>query len=181
MVNTPEQFVQMNKSALETLQAVALKSIEGFEKLAELNIQALKTAVAESSGQMKSALTLKDVKSVGDFANNGLQPAADKFSAYAHELYEISSGTTTEIAKILEKRLNDGNQQFSAAIEEMTKNAPAGSEGMVTLVKSAVSAANNAYEQVNKATKQAVELAEQNIAAATSVPAARPATVKKSA
>ncbi|MBP6817548.1 MAG: phasin family protein, partial [Burkholderiaceae bacterium] len=60
----------------------------------------------------------------------------------------------------------------------MAKNAPAGTEGMVTLVKQAVSAANNAYEQVNKATKQAVEVAEANMAAAAK--SARP-VVKKAA
>ncbi len=40
-------------------------------------------------------------------------------------------------------------------------------------MKSAVTAANTAYEQVNKATKQAVEVAEANLAAAAKT--ARPA------
>jgi hypothetical protein len=48
----------------------------------------------------------------------------------------------------------------------MAKNAPAGTEGVVTLVKQAVSAANSAFDQVSKATKQAVEVAEANMAAA---------------
>lgn len=180
MVTTPEQLVELNKAAFEAFQAVALKSVEGFEKLAELNIQTVKSSVSESSEQLKAALNVKDAKALGELSN-GLQPAAEKFGAYARQVYEIGNETSNEIAKIFEKQFADGNKQFNAAIEELAKNAPAGSEGVVTLVKSAVSAANNAYEQVNKATKQAVELAEQNIAAATSVPAARPATVKKSA
>jgi len=49
----------------------------------------------------------------------------------------------------------------------MARNAPAGSEGMVTLVKSAVSATNTAFDQVSRATKQVAEMAEANIAAAT--------------
>ncbi|MCC6197562.1 MAG: phasin family protein, partial [Burkholderiales bacterium] len=40
----------------------------------------------------------------------------------------------------------------------------------------AVTAANTAYEQVNKATRQVVEMAEQNVAAAAKT--ARPATRK---
>lgn len=180
MINTPEQFVEMHKAALETFQAIALKSVEGFEKLAELNIQAVKATLTEGSDHLKSTLNLKDAKSLGDLASAGMQPAVDKISAYARHVYEIQSETGAEIAKILEKQFNEGNKQFSAAVEEMTKNAPAGSEGVVTLVKSAVSAANNAYDQVNKAAKQAVELAEQNIAAATKT-AARPAAAKKAA
>ena len=47
---------------------------------------------------------------------------------------------------------------------------------VVTFVKSAVSAANNAFDQVNKATKQAVEMAEANmIAASKTAPRARKA------
>ncbi|HWS74414.1 MAG TPA: phasin family protein [Quisquiliibacterium sp.] len=180
MVNNPEQFVEMNKAALETFQAVFLKSVEGFEKLAELNIQAVKTSLAESSEHMKAAMNLKDAKSLGDLTNAGLQPAVDKFGAYARHVYEIGSETSAEIAKLLEKQFADGNKQFSAAMEEMTKNAPAGSEGVVTLVKTAMNAANNAFDQVNKATKQAVEMAEQNMAAATKT-AARPAAAKKAA
>ncbi|MFP5462171.1 MAG: TIGR01841 family phasin [Gammaproteobacteria bacterium] len=180
MVNTPEQFVEMQKSALEAFQAMALKSVEGFEKLADLNIQAFKASVNESSEHLKSALSLKDARSLGDLASTNLQPAADKFGAYARDVYQIGAETGTEIAKIFEKQFAEGNKQFGAAVEEMTRNAPAGSEGMVTLVKSAVSAANNAYDQVNKATKQAVEMAEQNIAAATKT-AVRPAAPKKAA
>ena len=47
------------------------------------------------------------------------------------------------------------------------KNAPAGSENAVALVKSAMAAANNAYESVSKAAKQAADVAEANFTAVT--------------
>ena len=56
--------------------------------------------------------------------------------------------------------------QYSDAIDALAKNAPAGSEGLVTMVKQAVSATNSAFDQVSKATKQAVEMAEANMSAA---------------
>ena len=46
MVHTPEQFVQAQKAAFDMMQSVALKSLEGFEKLAELNLQAVKASMA---------------------------------------------------------------------------------------------------------------------------------------
>ena len=70
----------------------------------------------------------------------------------------------------------EGQKQFTASIDAMAKSAPAGSEGVVTLMKSAVSAANTAFDQVQKATKQAVEAAEANLTAATK--ATRPASRK---
>lgn len=167
MINTPEQFVQIQKSTFEMFQAVALKSVEGVERLAELNIQAVKASLAESNAQMSAVLAAKDPKAIADMAMTGAQPGTDKVTAYAKHVYEISNETGTEIAKLFEKQFAESNKQWSAAMEAMAKNAPAGTEGVVTFVQQAMSAANSAYDQVNKVTKQAVEMAEANVAAAT--------------
>ena len=52
-------------------------------------------------------------------------------------------------------------------VDTAVKNAPAGTENAVALVKSAVAAANNAYESVQKAAKQAADVAEANFQALT--------------
>jgi hypothetical protein len=108
-----------------------------------------------------------------------MQPAADKASAYAKHCYDIASETSAELARLVEKQMADGNKQLFAAIDSMARNAPAGSEGVMTLVKSAVSAANTAFDQVSRATKQVVEMAEANVVAASKSVSAR--TAKKAA
>jgi cell division ATPase FtsA len=71
-------------------------------------------------------------------------------------------------------------KQFSNLVETATQNAPAGSEQAVAMMKGAVTAANTAYESVQKAVKQATDMAESNIAAVTqSVTAAAPKVAKK--
>jgi len=182
MFTTPDQMIAMHKAALESFQAVAAKSFEGFEKLAELNLAAAKTSFEESAEQLKAMMEVKDVKALADLAVSSGQPATDKIGAYAKHMYEITNETGSEIAKLMEKQFADSNRQLHAAIDAMAKSAPAGSEGMVTFVKSAVSAANTAFDQVNKATKQVVEMAEANMAAAgkTAV-AAAPRAAKKAA
>jgi len=47
-------------------------------------------------------------------------------------------------------------------VDTAAKNAPAGSESAVAVMKGAVAAANNALESVQKAVKQATEVAEAN-------------------
>lgn len=176
MSNSPEQFVQLNKAAFETMQTVALKSVESFEKLAELNIQATKASIAETGEQLAAIIAAKDPKEFAGFALSSAQPAAEKVAAYSKHVYDIANETGTEIAKLFEKQFAEGSKQLNSAIDAMAQNAPAGSEGVVTFFKSAVSAANQAYDQVNKATKQAVEMAEANLAAATkAAPKARKA------
>jgi hypothetical protein len=47
-------------------------------------------------------------------------------------------------------------------VDNAAKNAPAGSETAVAVFKSAVAAGNNALESVQKAVKQATDVAEAN-------------------
>jgi hypothetical protein len=47
-------------------------------------------------------------------------------------------------------------------VDNAAKNAPAGSEAAVAAFKTAVSAGNNALESVQKAVKQATDVAEAN-------------------
>ncbi len=175
---TPEKFTQMQKAALETFQTIAMKSVESFEKLAELHIQATKATLTESAEHFKALLSAKDPKALAEIAMSAAQPAADKAASYAKHVYEIANEAGTEIAKLFEKQVAESNKQFTSAFDVLAKNAPAGSESMVSFVKSTLSAANTAFEQVNKATKQAVELAEANIAAASKI---APRAARKSA
>ncbi|HRO58827.1 MAG TPA: TIGR01841 family phasin [Burkholderiaceae bacterium] len=166
MNNTPEQFVQLQKSALDSFQAAALTSVEGLERLTELNIQVARASIDEATEAFKSILEAKDPKALVEFASTGAQPAAEKFAAYAKQAYDIAAATNTELAKLVERQFAESNKQLYATIDALAKNAPAGSEGAVALVKQAVNTANSAFDQVSKATKQVVELAEANIAAA---------------
>lgn len=172
MVTTPEQFLQIQKTALEVFQTATITSIEGLERLAALNVQAAKASIDESTDALKSMTEVKDAKQLAEMATGSVQPATDKVTAYYKHVYEIANETGTELAKLFEKQFAESNKQLYAAIDALAKNAPAGTEGVVTLVKQAVSAANSAFDQVSKATKQAVEVAEANMAAAAKTTAA---------
>ena len=163
----PDHFVPFHRQSLESAQAIALASFAGFEKLAQLNMQAAKAAVEESVQRSMSLLETRDVKALAETVTDSAQPAGDKFAAYAKHVYGIASETGAEIAKVVEKQFTEGNRQLTASIEAMTKNSPAGSEGIMTLVKSAVTTANATWDQVNKASRQMVEMTEANVADAT--------------
>ena len=178
----PDQFVALHRQSLETAQAIALASFAGFEKLTQLNVQAAKASLEESVQKGVSLLDTKDVKTFAESLAESTQPANEKFTAYAKHVYEIASETGSEISLVVEKQFAEGNRQLTAAIEAIAKNSPVGSEGVVTLVKSAVTAANATWDQVNKAGRQVVEMTEANVAnVANATNAARVATKRKAA
>ncbi len=162
---TPDQIAAANKANLETLFGLTNKAFEGVEKLVELNLQVAKATLAESAENAKATMAVKDAQELMALQTSLLQPSAEKAAAYSRHLYDIAQATSAEFSKTAEAQLAEIQKNFAGVVDGALKNAPAGSENAVTLVKSAISAANNAYESVQKAAKQATDMAEANFTA----------------
>ena len=178
---TAEQIVASQKAALETLFGLTNKAFEGVEKLVELNITASRAALSEAAAHTQAVLSVKDAQELLALQASVLQPLAEKTAAYSRHLYDIASGTGAEFNKAVEAKTAETQKAFVTLVDGAAKNAPAGSETAVAMFKSSVAAANNAIESVQKAVKQATEVAEANFVAASdsAVNAAKSATAKK--
>ena len=167
MVPTVEELTKLQAATLEASSNAALKTLEGFQKLADLNLQATKASLEQSTEQIRALLAAKDVKTLTDLVASFAQPTPEKFTSYAKAVYAIASETNADLANMVQQQIAKGNQQFTAAIEQLAKNAPAGSEGVMSFIKQSLAMANSNYEQLNKATKQFVSMGEANLDAAT--------------
>jgi phasin family protein len=163
---TAEQVIASQKANMETLFGLTNKAFEGVEKLVELNVQASKAALAESANQTQALMGVKDAQELLALQAGLMQPLAEKAAAYSRHLYDIATGTTAEFSKAVEGQAAEAQAKFMGLVEGASKNAPAGSETAMAVMKSAVAAANNAFESVQKAVKQASDMAEANFAAA---------------
>jgi phasin family protein len=159
---TVEQLMASHKANIETLFGLTTKAFEGVEKLVELNLTASKAALSEANAHTQSLLSVKDAQELLALQSGLFQPLAEKTAAYSRHLYDIANGATAEFSKNLEGQASDAQKQFMGLVDNATKNAPAGSEAAVAIMKSTVAAANNALESVQKAVKQATEVAEAN-------------------
>ncbi len=162
---TAEQIVSAHKANIETFFGLSGLAFEGVEKLIELNTQAAKTALTEASATIQAALSVKDAQELMALQAGLLQPAAEKAASYGRLVYEIAASTGAEVGRVAEATAADAQAKFMAVVDNAVKNAPAGTENAVALVKSAVAAANNAFESVQKAGKQAAEVADANFQA----------------
>ncbi len=167
MYLTPDQIAAANKSNLETLFGLTTKAFEGVEKLVELNLQVAKAAMSETAENAKAVLAVKDAQELLALQASLLQPSAEKAASYSRHLYDIAAATSAEVTKAAEAQFADLQKKFATAVDSAAKNAPAGTENVVSMVRSAVTAANNAYESVQKASKQAADMAEANFNAVT--------------
>jgi phasin family protein len=178
---TAEQILAAHKANVETLFGLTTKAFEGVEKLVELNVTASKAALTEAAGTAQAVLGVKDAQELLALQAALFQPLAEKTAAYSRHLYDIASGTGAEFGKAFEAQATDAQKKFMAVVDNAAKNAPAGSETAVAVFKSAIAAGNNALESVQKAVKQATDVAEANFNAVanTAVNAAKTTTTKK--
>jgi phasin family protein len=178
---TAEQVLASQKAGVETLFGLTTKAFEGVEKIVELNMTAAKAAMAEAAGTSQAMLNVKDAQELVALQASLFQPLAEKTAAYSRHLYEIASGTGAEFGKAFESQATDAQKKLLAIVDNAAKNAPAGSETAVAVFKSAVAAGNNALESVQKAVKQAADVAEANFNAvsAQAVSAAKAGTRKR--
>jgi phasin family protein len=167
MYVTPEQIQAANKANVEAVLSLAATQFAAFEKFASLNANAVKTAFEDSLANTRALLGAKDVQEFVNLQSTLAQPAIEKAIAYSKNAYEVATEANAEMSKMAEKRIAEWNENFVSMLDKVTKNAPAGSDVAVAAVKSMLAAANSAYDNFNKVAKQATEIAEANVAAAT--------------
>ena len=162
-----EQMLAANKANVQSLFDLTQKAIAGVEQLVELNLQVAKAALADVQGNAQAALSAKDAQELLALQQSMLQPAAEKAVAYGRQVYDILAASNAEVTRMAEAQFAGAQQAANALVDNAVKNAPAGTENAVAVMKSAMAAANNAYESVHKAAKQASEVAEANFQAMT--------------
>jgi phasin family protein len=177
---TAEQLLAAQKANVETLFGLTTKAFEGVEKLVELNITASRAALVEAAETAQSVMNVKDAQELLALQAALFQPLAEKTAAYSRHLYDITSGAGAEFSRAFEGQVAEAQKKFLAVVDNAAKNAPAGSETAVAVFKSAVAAGNNALESVQKAVKQAADVAEANFNAVanTAVNATKTGTTK---
>ena len=166
MTAIPQHVLDNQKSALNSLVTTQATLFAGFEKLVDLNMKVVRATLDEMAQTSQQAMGVKDPQEAAAFATAMVQPGAEKALAYGKHVYDIVAGVQGELAKLAETQIAEGQQQVAEAVEQFSKNAPAGSESAVALLKSSLATANGAYESLNKAAKQAAEVAETNLNAA---------------
>jgi phasin family protein len=167
MYVTPEQIQAAGKANVETMLSLAAMQFAAMEKLATLNANAVKSAFEDGLTNTRALFGAKDVQEFVNLQSTLATPAIEKAIAYSKSVYEVATETNAELSKVAEKRVADWNENFSSLLDKAVKNAPAGSDVAVAAVKSMIAAANSAYDNMTKVAKQATEIAEANVSAAT--------------
>jgi phasin family protein len=167
MFSFQEQFSAAAKTNFESQLALVTmltgKAFESVEKLIALNLNAAKASLDETTSHAQQLMGAKGPQEVFAMTSSKAQPGAEKALAYGRELMGIASGLQAEVVKAAEAQVAEHGRKLSTLVEEVSKKAPAGSENVVAILKSAIANANAGVEQLSRNTKQAVQVMEANM------------------
>ena len=178
MITIPENFASANKALAEKFLALTNTAFANTERVAALNLNFARSILEDSVANVMELFSAKDPQRFVALQTSFAQPAVEKVMTYSRSAYEIATQAQEEVAKLVEEQFADFSKNVGEALDNAAKSAPAGSDGAISAVKSALAAANSAYENMSKAGTQVAEIIEANFSAASKLGTKTAATAK---
>lgn len=165
MYTVPDQF--NSTAGIEILASLASATFAGMERLAALNLNAARTLMEQGADTSRALLIAGDAQALLSLQGKLAKTDAEKAADYSRRVYEIANQTREALSKVVESQVSELNTNLDRKLDQAVKTAPEGSDLALNALRSALAAANSAYDSMNKAARQAGELAEANLAVAT--------------
>lgn len=153
-LNSSKAFMQSQATAFNTLAGSALESAE---KVATLNLAAMKASAQDVGNVLTQATSARDPQEFFAVMTAQFQPNTEKAASYARYLGEIVSETQQIFSKTAEAQIAEVSRAATAIVDQFATSAPAGSSDALALLKSMMGTATAVYEQANKVAKQTGE------------------------
>ena len=177
-MNKPQDFA---KAGIDSVSFFGNTAFDSIERFAALNLGASRSFIEASFANLSALMGAKDVQSFISMQKELAAPTIEKGMAYSRNVYAIATETKDKMAKEVETQVATAKVNVEGLVEKTLASAPAGSEAAVAAVKSAIKTANEAYEGLNKAAKQATEVAQASVVATVEAAKAAAPKAKKAA
>ena len=158
-----DQFTAANEAAINQFSYFAQLSLVNAERFAELSLGAARESLEQATLHAQALAGAKDVHEVIAINSTVVEPSLKRAYAYSRTAYETVAETNNEVKRVFEKQAAEYNRAAVAALEEAFKYAPAGSETVVENVKTAIAAAQSAYNNVAAINKQIYDTVEKSV------------------
>ncbi|PHV11217.1 phasin family protein [Chitinimonas sp. BJB300] len=162
-------FAALGQAQVEKSIRLSNIALAGAERFFALQLDVARDLIANNTATVKAFSEVKDVQGLIALQQQISQPAVDKALAVAKHVYEATSSAQAELGAFVEEQVVEFNRNLVSNLDKAVKQAPAGSEIMVSAVKTAVATAASAYDTVARTAKKVTsDFADAGVAAAES-------------
>ncbi|SNT16223.1 phasin family protein [Noviherbaspirillum humi] len=122
--------------------ALTSTAIESMEKLATLNLTAMRASIEESAEATRQLLGAKNVQEFVALLASQARPTMEKAVAYSGHVSNIATGAQAELVKATEQRFSDVGRRTTQAAAEMMTKLPVSLDDLTAYIKAGFENAN---------------------------------------
>lgn len=170
-MNTPksEQIAAAQKANAEAMLALMRSTLDNIEKLATLNLSAMRESLQAGAENASTLLEAKDPKQALAVQASIAEPGLERTRSYYHNLYELVLNMQKDITNVMESHYKSLSENAESAIEETTSKMPAGGDVFATAMKSMLQASSQAFDRMNFMAQQMAQITDSNLKAFSSI------------
>lgn len=162
---SPEQLASTQKARLDSMFILASKTLDGWQKLIDQNLQATRSTLTDAQERLPKARPFNDPQAARVLQMSLIGPPAEKIQTYNGDLYGIVASTQAELAAAAGTQFETHHRNVQTALASFMRSAPAGSKAAIAAVKSTISSANTLSETVRNTVQQAAKVTGSSIEA----------------
>jgi len=164
---SPEQFVSTQKANLGLAFALANKTFDGWQKLVELNLQTVKSSLADAQEKTLRALPLNSPHAAFALQTSLLEPLAEKIQVFNRQLHDLAAPAQAEWLAVASAQYEAHSRKLQSVLESVLNDAPCGSEAVAVALKSTLNSANTLHETLRNTVQQVIEVTSSHLEIAT--------------
>lgn len=158
-----DQFTAANEAAIAQFSQFAEMSLSNMEKLAQLSLSATRESVEQVTSHAQALAGARDVSEFIAMNSAAVEPVVKRAYAFSRSAFETAAETNSVMKNTFEKQAAEYNRVTVAALEEAFKYAPTGSEAVVDNMKTAMAAAQSAYNNFASINRQIYDTVEKSV------------------
>ncbi|WER49202.1 phasin family protein [Cupriavidus sp. WKF15] len=151
-------------AAMDIVFGMTTKTLDACQKLTELGMQTMKGTIVDSQEAVRQALAARNPQDLFALQATAAEPAAEKARAYFQQVQEIAAATREEFQKVAAAQLEANKRAWQEIFDKIALTAPGGSDGALNAWQAAMASGITLCESMQASTRQAVELAESQVA-----------------
>lgn len=155
MVTKPEQFSELHRKNMEAALKLAQMSIDNSQRIMALQVEVAKKLFQDSVASAKALTSAKDPQQAIALRTQYAQETAQQMMETARQIAEIGNASRTEFSHVLTEQLASGSKDLMATFQAFFGTLPGPNSNVLETMQKAMATANEAFEQITKASAAA--------------------------
>ena len=149
-----DQMTDLQRKSTEAAKQLAQLSLDNSQRILALQTELVQQMFTDGLASAKSLLQAKDPKELLDLQTRYAQDMAQKLVAASQKVSAVGNEAREQLTSLMTGQMAQGGE-FKNVFQDFFKLPPAGTTDFTKVVQQAMTTANQAFEQMAKASTAA--------------------------